>query len=175
MNILPEASVKVFSSNGQKCLLVTRAPGHRGMAPCFSHSNSFNLHNRSGYSFITPIYNNNMWDYSVPSSSVQTLEKKGQAHIFPPLALSSSLMMLRAWLLPRKVQGTCSPQKVKCQHIFLTFKLQPSLCELQGSGRVGHSAHTIGSLSWQRLFTRYQRIYLQSNSCWQVGLTVAVL
>lgn len=148
--------------------------GHQGMAPRFSHGTSSNLRNRSGRNLIAPIYNNNVRDRSVPSLSVQTLEKKGEAHIFPSCSFflpNDALSLAPA----QKVHGACSPHKVKCQHLLLTFKPQPSLCELQGSGRVGHSARTIGSLSWQRLFTRYQRVYLQSNSCWQAGLTVAVL
>lgn len=51
----------------------------------------------------------------------------------------------------------------------LNIQPQPSLCELQGLQTAGHSAHTIGSLGWQRLFARHRRIYLQSNSCRQVG------
>lgn len=147
--------------------------GHQGMAPCFSHGTSCDLRNRSGCNLIAPIYNNNVRDHSVPSLSVRTLEKKGEAHIIP--SCSFFLPNDAQSLAPaQKVHGACSPQNVKCQRLLLTFKPQPSLCEVEGSGRVGHSARTIGSLSWQRLFTRYQSVSLQSSSCRQARLTVAV-
>lgn len=155
--------------DGSVCWL--REPGH---GPCLSHSLSFNLRNSPGCAISSPRFYNSVWGCSVPelvnpNPREERPGKYSPSHSFLSHNGAQSLTPVS------KVHGTCSPQKVKCQRILCTFKLQPSLCELQGSGRVGHSARTIGSLGWQRLFTRYQRVYLQSNSCQQVGLTAALL